>query len=70
MGSLIDDENWQPGKILDKVKTSDTYPEDNKYWTPLQQEENKDEEKSEEQINTTDTIKTTPKGNKWMQRAT
>jgi hypothetical protein len=49
---------------------SNTYPEDNYYWTPLQQEGNKEEEESAEQINMTHTIKTTPKGNKWTQRAT
>jgi hypothetical protein len=43
---------------------SDTYPEVDNYWTPLQQEENKEEEESEKQINMTHTIKTTPQGNK------
>ncbi len=43
VGSLIDNENWQPGKILEKIKISDTYSEDNNYWTSLQQEENEDE---------------------------
>jgi hypothetical protein len=56
-------------KILGKIKTSDTHPEDNNYWTPLQQEENEEEEESK-QINMTHTLKATTKGNKWMQRAT
>jgi hypothetical protein len=49
---------------------SDTYQEVDNYWNPLQQEGKEEEEKSEEQINMTHTIKTAPKGNKWMQRAT
>ncbi len=38
--------------------------------TPLQQEEDEEEEEAEKQINMTQTIKTTPKGNKWTQQAT
>ncbi len=62
--------NWQPGKVLDKIKTSNTYLEVNNYWTPLQQEEDEEEEEAEKQINMTQTIKTTPKGNKWTRQAT
>ena len=53
--------------MLDKIKTINTNPEDDNYWTPLQQEE---EEKKEEleHINMIHSIKTKPKGNKWMRR--
>jgi hypothetical protein len=57
-------------KSFIKQKTSNTYLEVNNYWTPLQQEEDEEEEEAEKQINTTQTIKTTPKGNKWTRRAT
>ncbi len=49
---------------------SNTYLEVNNYWTPLQQEEDEEEKEAEKQINMTQTIKTTPKGNKWTQQAT
>ena len=70
MGSLIENENWQPGKVLDKIKMNNTYLEVNNYWTPLQQEEDEEEEEPETQINMTHIIKTTPQGNKWTRQAT
>ena len=45
MGSLIETEFWQPGKVISKIKNQ-THLEVKNYWTPLDKEE--DEEEIEE----------------------
>jgi hypothetical protein len=71
MGSAIETENWQPGKVLNKTTTSHTYPTVNNYWTPLQTNKNKDEEEHEEQnhmINSTQMKINDKESNKWTRR--
>ena len=71
MGWAIETENWQPGKVLDKITTSLTYPAVNNYWTPLQKNENKEEEEQEEQnhmINSTQMKINDKESNKWTRR--
>jgi hypothetical protein len=72
VGSAIETENWQPGKVLNKITTSLTYPAVDNYWTPLQTHKNKEEEEQEEQIHMINStkMKTNDKSNKWTRRLT
>ena len=38
-GSIIEIEFWQPGRVLDKLK-SHTHLDTRNYWTPLEEEDN------------------------------
>ena len=65
----METEIWQPGKVLNKIKANNTYPEVRNYKAPLTTIE--EEEEAEETINnTTQKAPTTQKkqGNKWTRR--
>jgi hypothetical protein len=71
MGWAIETENWQPGKVLDKITMSLIYPAVNYYWTSLQTNKNKEEEEQEEQnhmINSTQVKTNNKESNKWTRR--
>ncbi len=51
MGSSIESETWQPGKVkTSKLNMNISYPAVMNYWTPLY-ENNKEEELEQEEIN-------------------
>ena len=61
MGSLIETEVWQPGRVIDKIKNQ-THPVIKNYWTPLYEEEDKaddidDEEERQHEMNVKVTTK-------------
>ena len=58
MGSLIETEIWQPGRVIDKIKKQ-THPEIKNYSTPLYEEEDKadNEEERQHEINVKETTK-------------
>ncbi len=75
MGSAIETETWQPGKVLDKIKANHTYPDVTNYWAPLYTIQEDDNTGEEEQINSINTpskkkIQETLEraGNKWTRR--
>ena len=48
MGSQVESEVWQPGKVtLDKITTNHTYLAATNYWTPLQSNDSEEDEKEE-----------------------
>ena len=50
MGSQVESEVWQPGKvILDKITANHAYLAATNYWTPLQSNEIEEDEKEEEE---------------------
>jgi len=58
VGSLIETEVWQPGRVIDKIKNQ-THPVIKNYWTPLYEEEDKadDEEERQHEMNVKVTTK-------------
>ncbi len=54
MGSAIEAETWQLGKVLDKINTNHIYLDNMNYWAPLDTIEEKDDTE-EESINNTST---------------
>jgi hypothetical protein len=60
---------WQPGVIQNKINEHHTYLDLTNYWTPLNDNNDKNEE-DEEKINTLDskTAISKPKSNKWRRR--
>ncbi len=74
MGSAIETETWQPGKVLYKIDTNHTYPDVMNYWAPLETIEEEDDTEPEHinSITTFNEMKTkvTPEkvGNKWTRR--
>ena len=58
MGSIIETELWQPGRVIDKIKNQ-THLEFKNYWTLLYEEENETDNKEEHQheMNVIDTTK-------------
>jgi hypothetical protein len=71
MGSSIESETWQPRKVIsNKLNTNITYPAATNYWTPLYENDNKEEPKEEEILMIQQSIKAEqqPKSNKWTRR--
>jgi hypothetical protein len=57
MGSTIETETWQPGKVIpNKLNTNITYLTVTNYWTPLYKN-NKEEETKENEIHIMQTTK-------------
>jgi hypothetical protein len=49
MGSQIEAEMWQPGKvILNKIESNHTYLAATNYWTPLQSNDNETDDETRE----------------------
>ena len=65
----METETWQPGVIRDKIMANQTYPVTMNYWTPLNDDED-DQEETKEKINAikSATDKPKQKGNKWTRR--
>ena len=67
MGSQVETEVWQPGKMLsNKITTDNAYLTATNYWTPLKTGENEEDEETEE-ANKIDNNQI-PKSNKWERR--
>jgi hypothetical protein len=67
--SKVESETWQPGVIHNKINEHHTYLDATNYWTPLNNDNDKNEE-DEEKLNTLDskTAITKPTSNKRMRR--
>jgi hypothetical protein len=67
--SKVESEMWQPGVIQNKINEHHTYLDATNYWTPLNKDNDNNEE-DEEKINTLDstTAISKPKSNKRMRR--
>jgi hypothetical protein len=65
----VESDTWQLGVIQNKINEHHTYLDATNYWTPVNNDNNKNEE-DEEKVNTLDskTAITKPKSNKWMRR--
>ncbi len=62
---------WELGAVAsNKLNTNITYPAATNYWTPLYENDNKEEPKEEEILMIQQSIKAEqrPKSNKWTQR--
>jgi hypothetical protein len=67
VGSSVETEMWQPGKVLsNKITTDNAYLVATNNWTPLQSNETEEDEETEEANNIVN--KQIPKSNKWERR--
>jgi hypothetical protein len=56
---LIETEFWQPGRVINKIKTH-THLEVKNYWTPLDEEEDEEEEHQLDSIHKIEITTTMP----------
>ena len=68
MGFTIETGTWQPGKVLDKIKTNHTYPEVMNYWTPLDIINKEDDDEINNTTQMKPEIHEQKQGNKWTRR--